>query len=245
MLSYGGRYAMLLLVHMKSDHSRRHLFGALFISLLLHLLLVFGMGWVRPLPPTAQPAMQVVVTARPAAQVALEKQAAVSKALPPVSRRRQESPSPAVLTLERPAVSPDQGAPAPSAVLPEGGARETAAQVSPAAADAGSSAVAPESVSADGLRQYRIDLAVAARRFRQYPALARARGWEGVVELAVSVDAGLPSPSLRLVRSSGHEVLDEQALVMLSHAVAGTPLPDSLRHRNFVVPLPIRFSLEE
>jgi hypothetical protein len=40
-------------------------------------------------------------------------------------------------------------------------------------------------------------------------------------------------------------LLDEQALAMLSRAVAGTPLPESLRGRSFVVAVPVRFSLEE
>ena len=37
--------------------------------------------------------------------------------------------------------------------------------------------------------------------------------------------------------------LTEQAVEMLTRAVAATPLPESLRGRSFSVPMPIRFSL--
>lgn len=106
-------------------------------------------------------------------------------------------------------------------------------------------AAAGDGISADGLRQYRIELAGAARRFRHYPAVARSRGWEGVAEVVVSVNAGVPLPSVKLQGTSGHGLLDEQAVEMLTRAVATTPLPESLRGRSFSVPMPIRFSLEE
>jgi len=96
----------------------------------------------------------------------------------------------------------------------------------------------------DALRAYRIELASTARRFRNYPALARSRGWEGVVEVAV-VAGPVGPPVVQLVRTSGHAVLDEQAIDMLTRAVARTPLPDSLRNRGIRVLLPIRFSLDE
>lgn len=100
-------------------------------------------------------------------------------------------------------------------------------------------------LSADHLRQYRIDLGVAARRFRLYPAVAKARGWEGEVEVHLAVSAAAGVPGLRLGRSSGHAALDQQALRMLSQAVEATPLPEGLRGRSFELTLPIRFSLEE
>jgi protein TonB len=103
----------------------------------------------------------------------------------------------------------------------------------------------PEGVNADELRQYRLELAIAARRFKRYPELARERGWEGRVEVAVSVRARLPVPQFSLVGSSGHAVLDEQALWMLEQASAATMLPGGLRSRDFRIVLPLEFTLEE
>jgi protein TonB len=240
---------------MKYDHASRFLFAAFFLSLLLHLLLIFGWGWQRVLPPTmAQPAIQVIVSAKTvAAPAPISAPAPTPTAQPPLrpaqpiqpARPRPKEATPPVLALERPAPPPESLPVAVAEAAPATG-RESA---SPAPAAPGPAKVAAsdavEGVSADSLREYRIELAGAARRFRSYPAIARLRGWEGVAEVVVSVNAGVPLPSLKLVHSSGHPVLDEQAVEMLSRAVAATPLPASLRGRSFVVPMPIRFSLEE
>lgn len=264
MLSYGVRYAMLVgrvrehrhprcgTPSMNFDHSRRLLFGALLSSLLLHLFLVFGWGWARPLPPSLpQPAMQVVVSAKPTAAPL----APLPPKSSPVLMKRQEL-LPRDKPVAAPRTQPTEVAPAPVAgqVSPE--MAVTASPASSAKAQPETEGInertnertnerANERVSVDGLRQYRIELAGAARRFRNYPALARSRGWEGVAEVSVAVNAGMPSPSVKLVKSSGHGVLDDQALAMLSRAVAATPLPESLQGHSFVVPMPIRFSLEE
>lgn len=161
--------------------------------------------------------------------------AAKPSAKRPVSPILQDPP-PRVAATE-----PPPGFPAPVAVA----LAQATAVSTVAAGPSAATAVPAESVSADGLRQYRIDLAVAARRFRMYPVVARARGWEGVAEVSISVSAGPAAPSLHLARSSGHAILDEQALQMLGRALESTPLPESLRGRSFVLPMPVRFSLEE
>lgn len=102
-----------------------------------------------------------------------------------------------------------------------------------------------ESISQDGLREYRLNLSREARRYKRYPALARQRGLEGVVVIVVSTSAGLPVPQVSLSRSSGQDVLDQQAMEMLGLAVRAASLPDSLRGRDFALDLPIHFSLDE
>lgn len=110
---------------------------------------------------------------------------------------------------------------------------------------AGNEPSAREAVSADDLRQYRVSLASAARRFKRYPALAREQGWEGTAEVAIRFRAALPLPDVVLVRSSGRDVLDEQAVEMLAQAARATALPESMRGRDFQIPLPVKFSLDE
>ena len=103
----------------------------------------------------------------------------------------------------------------------------------------------PSSVSLDDLRHYRVALASAARRFKRYPPLARERGWEGTAEVAVMLRAGGPRPEVMLLRSSGREMLDAQALEMVTQAVRLAALPSALRNRDLRIDLPVRFSLEE
>jgi protein TonB len=109
----------------------------------------------------------------------------------------------------------------------------------------GSQTAVREGVSPDDLREYRLALAVAARRFKRYPTLARERGWEGRVEVAVTVSPWQRGPQSSLVHSSGHAALDEQALSMIAQASATTMLPESLKGRDFRVLLPIEFTLDD
>ena len=63
--------------------------------------------------------------------------------------------------------------------------------------------------------------------------------------MALNVSAWQHRPQLSLLRSSGHALLDEQAVSMIEQAAAATALPDSLQGRDFRVLLPIDFSLED
>ena len=112
----------------------------------------------------------------------------------------------------------------------------------------GAGTVAPmerTEASADDLRQYRVALAVAARRFRHYPLLARERGWEGTAEISVAIHSRRGVPEVTLVKSSGRTVLDQQALAMIEQASASTTLPKSLQGENFRLVLPVEFALAD
>jgi protein TonB len=98
-----------------------------------------------------------------------------------------------------------------------------------------------DGLDAQGLRQYRLSLAVASRRFKHYPRQALEQGWSGTAEVSVALVAdGIP-PAVQLLRSSGHDVLDAVALEMVGNAARNTAVPSSLRGRSFRVPLPVEF----
>jgi protein TonB len=98
---------------------------------------------------------------------------------------------------------------------------------------------------AAGLRQFRLALAVEARRFRRYPDAAERAGLTGTAEVRVTVDTGASSRRVDLHRSSGHALLDTAALEMLLQAAVRTVLPETLQGRNFVVVLPVVFEAEK
>lgn len=227
------------------DSSRGHLLQALMLSLGLHVLLMLSVVSVFPARLEMLPATIRVVLgggrASPPANAAPSKLSAPPDRPRPVAKTRETS---------RPIVEPESsGATAtehpPQAVA---AAVEAAPEPQSPTASANTPASAPaslrEGVSADDLRQYRLSLAIAARRFKRYPAVARERGWEGTAEVAVSVNALLPAPEVILVRSSGRAALDEQAFEMMAQAARSTALPESLKGRDFRVLLPVRFSLE-
>jgi len=81
--------------------------------------------------------------------------------------------------------------------------------------------------------------------YRRYPPIAQMQGWEGLVTMELHV-----APSGRLLdaavrTSSGHEVLDRQALAMASQAEPFPAAPEALRDREVVaVVVPVVFRLE-
>ncbi len=133
----------------------------------------------------------------------------------------------------------------PSAVMaPAAVGKAAPEQAAEAPVGAAPTVATRDGVSADDLRQYRVALAIAARRFKRYPPVARESLWEGTAEVAVSMSAWGHVPELSLVRSSGRAVLDTQAMLMIEQAAAATTPPEALRGREFRVLLPIEFSLD-
>ena len=162
-------------------------------------------------------------------------------------------PQEAPVAVTAPA-EPASGPPAVDSLSGAGAGRRTkvAGGVGGESAARGGDAVAGEgaagagaSVAAEDMRHYRVALASAAKRFKRYPPLARERGWEGTVEVAVLLHASIPRPEVKLVRTSGRELLDTQALEMLAQAVRVAELPQGLRGRDLRIDLPVRFSLED
>ncbi len=228
----------------------RPLLLALTVSVLVHAALLTPLLRVPPLrlvtarapieavikvpEPAVQSASAVPVPAAAAAPVPTRVAQKVRGAQLAVPQRLPDRPR-----LAARAASAEPRAAARPASEPAGSATAT-----PAIA-AAPMAAGPAGVSADELRQYRVALAISARRFKRYPPLARERGWEGRVEVALNVSAWQHRPQLSLLRSSGHALLDEQAVSMIEQAAAATALPDSLQGRDFRVLLPIDFSLED
>ncbi|MEW5889739.1 MAG: TonB family protein [Pseudomonadota bacterium] len=189
------------------------------MSLLLHGLLL----WPAPLPRAAGAPTPIAASLRgPVARAAQPAAPAPS----PLART-DEAPAPA---LKKRWAHKEGGGAVPPAAAPGMPDRTAAAEAGP--------------LDADGLRRYVVALAAGARRYRHYPALALERGWSGTAEVRIDV-AESGRPRLSLARSSGHEVLDRQAVDMLARAAAATPAPASLRGRAFSVSVPVAFDAQE
>ena len=215
---------------------------ALFFSLFAHGVL-FSLWWV---PATlertgSQPPLMQASLALPAPAPAAVPQAQPRPALTQPSRPQitADSKHPATPAMASAGGRLSESTPQPDAVKPTATVTE-----SPRPAESAPVQSPRAGVSAEGLRQYRFALAREARRHRQYPPLARSRGWEGVAEVRVEVNPG-QHPAVALSRSSGHELLDTQALEMMRLAIVSAILPDTLRGYSFSVPVPISFSLED
>jgi protein TonB len=105
--------------------------------------------------------------------------------------------------------------------------------------------VAPTSQDiSDARNQYGNLLTRHIGKFKQYPRIAQMRNWEGDVVLQLELDANGNLTSSQIYKSSGVEILDKQALEMVSKAAPFPTAPASLRGRSFNILVPVAFRLE-
>lgn len=219
---------------------------ALAASCALHVLLL----WPDALPRDALQAGPALTATLRAARTA-ERPAPLPAGSPPEAEKAHVKAVPrqmAVASASQLRRLPPQPAAGPHAAsagetpsvaaAPGGAARHAGATVDAQAEEAGR----PD---ADGIRAYRIGLAREARAHRQYPSLARERGWTGTAEVRVDVSTDGQPRQILLARSSGHDILDREAVNMMSRAAASAALPESLRGRAFAVLLPVVFDISE
>jgi protein TonB len=103
--------------------------------------------------------------------------------------------------------------------------------------------VEPLAPSPDALAGYGRSVSQALARHREYPRLALMRGWEGSTTLRLRVAPGGKLAEAAVHQSSGHDVLDDQALAMVKRLGALPPPPEALRDREFAVLVPVVFQL--
>lgn len=211
---------------------------ALAVSCTVHLLLL----WPEAVPHAAREGGQPLHATLRAAAVA---QPQAQPAIPAAPEAMRPAPRPAMVPrLASAAMSPAQ---APAALPAEERAPPETPPAGPGAAPPaeGGGGISVETGVADGegLRAYRIGLAREARAHKRYPLLARERGWSGTAEVRVDVSPDGRPQRIELAQSSGHALLDREALAMMTRAAAATPSPESLRGHAFAVSLPVVFDL--
>lgn len=169
---------------------------------------------------------------------------------------------PAPLRVSRPSIDPGRGAltarlsgakassapllesastsPVLRAPMPRPASRQSGGGVTNREAARPPSSPVTMGVDPEGLRIYRVALAIQARPYWRYPVEAQRAGWSGTAQVRVAL---LPSgvPAVSLDHSSGHGSLDEAALEMLRAAVRLAEIPDSLRERGFSLVMPVVF----
>ncbi len=158
--------------------------------------------------------------------------------------RRADAPTPTpVLTRSVPA--PASGA--PTVAQAPVAAPVAAPEPAPAPAMSQAAPVAPVSrpavVDPAALAAYGRNLAGAVAAHQRYPRLAQIRQWQGTALLQLELAADGQLASVRVLSSSGHEILDRQAIDMVRAAVPLPPLPASLAGRSLTVDVPVVFRL--
>ena len=84
----------------------------------------------------------------------------------------------------------------------------------------------------------------AISKHKKYPKVAAMRGWQGEAVVELELDGNGKLKSKKITQSSGHEVLDKQALEMVEKALPLPMPPEALRGTNFTITVPVPFKLE-
>jgi len=96
---------------------------------------------------------------------------------------------------------------------------------------------------AGDLTAYGRALAGAVATRQRYPRVAQLRQWQGTAVLQLELASDGRLVNVRVLSSSGHEILDRQALEMVREAVPLPPLPAALAGRQLTVDVPVVFRL--
>ena len=236
------------------------LLRALVLSLVIHFLVLLGVRSVFPRflpePNNGVGALSALLAARPIDnRVSPSNRAALAMPLPtklPESVGRRVAPKmlntvPDFPQFSRSTVASDR--PAETVAIPPILATQNKGAASGRPDDLSEVKSAEvknaEVKNAEGLGEYRLGLAREARRFKRYPTVARENAWTGVVVLMIQGAASSAVPTVSIDQSSGHAVLDAQALEMLEKATRLAPLPDSLMGKRFAISLPIHYRLDD
>ena len=233
--------------------SRRTLVQALIASLLVHAVILLRVVGLSPVQPDA-PGATINVVVRSEKRGEPSKPVSPLTTKPPAEFSKPVARTPATRQIAVPEPSSTVVSTVPPVPSETHDASSRATPVSPGTRASGggvlSTAItepAREVINADDRRNYRMSLAITADRMnaKRYPKLARERGWEGTVEMAVRGSSLLPRAEVELVRSSGRRVLDEHALDLMSQAVRVTTLPESMKGRDFSETMKWVFELKD
>ncbi|HEY3077589.1 MAG TPA: TonB family protein [Burkholderiales bacterium] len=118
------------------------------------------------------------------------------------------------------------------------------AEVQAAIAEPAVVASAPAALDDGLIARYRHELISVAVRYNRYPPQAAENGWEGDVALRVSIAPSGP-PRVSVKKSSGHELLDEQAMETFRLATPQVPVPAALRGQEFDLEVRAVYSLKD
>jgi protein TonB len=104
---------------------------------------------------------------------------------------------------------------------------------------------APSQADMDEARgKYGNTLWAAISKEKKYPKIAQMRGWQGEAVVELLLDGSGKLKSKKIIQSSGHDVLDKQALEMVEKAAPYPTPPEVLRGNSFTITGPIPFKLE-
>ena len=244
-----------------ADRRFQHMLG---LSVLLHGALLLAL----PRLPVTPPALPTIVAS---IRLVMPEASAPAQPVPAAQPVPEPAPVPRPPRAERAEARPVLAAPQPAkplvrprpaAAAPlESATQPTTPPASPPAMPTEIAVAAPRSAdpappattphppaqraSTEAIDSYRRQLTDLFAREHEYPRVAAMRGWEGEVRLRLRVARRGQLLGVRVDRSSGFEVLDQDALALLEGHGKLPPLPEALEVAEIEVVVPITYRLRK
>lgn len=229
--------------------NQRYLIAALVISVLTHVAaMTFLPGFRISSPAPSVPFRVALMPKAPNPPAAEVTRVPAKEALKPEPRPRERNVAKAapVLKLPEPVVAlPPAESPLPAPDTVPAAPRETAPAPS---APVERARVQPEPQPAEidpaMLSGYGQTISSTVAKYQNYPRIAQMRHWAGTAQLRLQVAANGEIIATQIIRSSGYEILDQEAVGMIKRAAPLPRSPGVLRGKEFSVVVPIAFKLE-
>lgn len=187
----------------------------------------------RPAPPrpvaATQPSTRAVQPVRPAPEAA-------TRSTPSPVQHQVPLPARTEAVTGMAAAQPRASSPAAEAGDSESPA-ETTVTAGPTSTPAASGAPAL------ARKRYLAELAAWLERYKHYPRRAQRRRQEGTVELTFVINRAGQVVRYEIVRSSGHDLLDDAVRRMIERAQPLPALPEGLAGSSIALTLPVGFHL--
>lgn len=224
---------------MRERASRIFAFAVL-ASILLHLLILFALPAARELSALVPPEVEPLI-----ARVEHLTPLPVSAARAPQREIRKPPPAPTPVVQPAPAPLPvPTTVPGPVAAVKLPAVQPAPANPAPAPAKAPAAAAAP-ALDAQTVAQYRQGIRDAAERAKRYPRVAIDNLWGGEVVVVMAIGAHGGIASLRVKQSSGHALLDREALRLFALAKTEVAIPSALRGRDFEIEVSVFYDVRD
>lgn len=209
-------------------------------SVLLHAAIVLfaaAPAWLKPEPQEAPPLSVKLQAPKPPPPVVTPKPPP-----PPTTQstpvRREQPPPPQPMPMVQPLASAPNAPAIAAREEPPPPPREIPVAPPPVVPPP-----APRVIDdSAALGEYSRRLTEMVGRNKQYPAIARMRGWQGTTELELKLTPDGRLLGSRVLSSSGHEVLDRQALEMVEQ-IGQFPAFPQPRDQPLTLRLPVIFKL--
>ncbi len=234
---------------------------ALALSLVMHLTVMRALPWLEavktplplniiaelqtlapPPPPPPAEVKPIETPTKPEVVKTMQQHKPQAVATPALAAERTEQVSHyTVPDIPKPAIMPSE----PSApVVPEHA--EAASETAPASSKNVSTSSSSTSTwdDSDVWDEYGNNLQKLCERYKQYPAIAIRRGYQGSGKVLVRFSAEGKATSISMEKSTGQKSLDDQAIEMVKKSLNELPVPVKFKGREFRVSIPVDFKLE-